>query len=96
MSTDPIVTPPSDEELAGLPALAEYREAAVTKVVQDKLRTGARAGSPVTSVTCEPTGPRTAAGVRPYDCVLETADGRTGSVAVTADADGAWTPVRRP
>ena len=80
---------------AGVPAYLDYREGAVTKVVQERLRTDAQAGAPVTSVTCEPVGPRDAAGDRRYDCLLATEDGRTGSVTVTADADGNWTAVRQ-
>ncbi len=70
--------------LVGVPAVADYREAAITTVVPENLRTGARAG------------PRDTAGVRTYDCVVETADGRTGSVTVTADGGGTWQLVRRP
>lgn len=79
----------------GVPAYLEYREAAVTKVVQEKIRADARAGTAVTSVTCEPLGPRDAAGDRPYDCLLTLEDGRSGAVTVTADSDGDWTAVRR-
>ena len=79
----------------GVPAYLEQREAAVTKVVQEKVRTGARSGTTVTSATCEPVGPRDTAGMRRYDCLLTLEDGRSGSLAVTADADGDWSAVRR-
>jgi hypothetical protein len=32
--------------------------------------------------------------MRRYDCLLTLDDGRSGSLTVTADADGNWTAVR--
>ncbi len=79
----------------GVPAYLDYREDAVTKVVQEKLRTDVQGGAAAAkSVTCAPDGPRDAAGLRRYDCLLTTEDGRSGSFAVTADTDGNWTAVR--
>lgn len=76
---------------AGVPAYLEYREGAVTKVLQDKLRADAWGGGAAASVTCTPAGPRDTTGFRRYDCLLAAEDGRTGSITVTADGDGNWT-----
>jgi hypothetical protein len=82
-----------------VPAYLNYREQAVTKVVQhnivadDQLAAGLRAAP--TTATCDPVGPRDSTGTRRYECVLTLDDGRTGSLAVTADSDGAWTVVPR-
>jgi hypothetical protein len=81
----------------GLPGYLDYREGAVTKVVQDRIVTDGRlaesASVTASAATCEPVGPRDTAGQRRYDCVLTLDDGRTGTLTVTADSDGAWTAV---
>lgn len=81
---------------AAVPAYLDYQEDVVTKVVQDGLRANAWGGAAATSVTCTPAGPRDGGGLRRYDCLLAAEDGRSGSIVVTADADGTWTAVPRP
>ncbi len=80
----------------GVPAYLDYREDAVTQVVQEKLQADAQGGgATAATVTCEPDGPRDAGGLRRYDCLLAREDGRTGPFTVIADADGNWSQVRR-
>jgi hypothetical protein len=80
--------------VAGVPAYLAYRESAATEVVQEKVAGDGQVlkatGAAATSATCAATGPRVG-GVRPYDCRLALADGRTGSLSITADDDGNWT-----
>ena len=79
----------------GVPAFLAQREAALTRVVQEKVQADVQAGAAANgtgaTVRCEPAGPRDAGGLRSYRCLLALDDGRTGTLAVTADADGNWT-----
>ena len=69
-------------------------EVAVPDSRLDKLATLAKSAQvTATAANCEPVGARDASGIRRYDCVLTLDDGRTGTLAVTADADGNWTTV---
>lgn len=81
----------------GVPMYLNYREGLVTKVVESDLQHGKKlqesTGVTVTSAHCEPVGSRDAAGSRLYDCALALADGRTGSLMLTADSDGEWAAV---
>jgi hypothetical protein len=83
----------------GIPAYLNVREGAVTKVVESDLKNGDQlkesAGVTASSASCEPVGPRDAAGIRLYICTLALADGRTGSLQVTADSDGNWAAVTK-
>jgi hypothetical protein len=82
---------------AGVPAFLDYREGVATKAVESALKNGEQltesAGVTASSATCEPVGARDAGGTRRYDCTLALDDGRTGTLAITADPDGNWTAV---
>jgi hypothetical protein len=82
----------------GVPAYLNHREAAITRLVQEKVRSDGQvrsaANSAAASAVCEPAGARDGTGMRRYDCLLTLDDGRSGSLTVTADADGNWTAVR--
>jgi hypothetical protein len=83
---------------AGVPAYLAYREGVVTEVVQANIVGDAKlrsASGAVTSAVCEPIGPRDRDGIRLYECVLTMENGRTGSLTVTADADGNWTAAKK-
>ena len=45
------------------------------------------------AAACEPSGPRTVAGRRPYECLLTLDGGGTGTLSLIADRDGHWTAV---
>jgi hypothetical protein len=80
----------------GVPVYLNHREGLVTKAVESDLKNGGQLkaiGVTATAATCIPAGPRNDAGIRRYDCTLTLDDGRTGSLMVTADADGKWTTV---
>lgn len=81
------------------PQLTDYLEKDYTTKVEQHIRTdGALKASlqvSATAVNCDPMGPRDDSGLRPYDCALTLEDGRTGTLAVTADSSGAWTVVPR-
>jgi len=80
-----------------VPTYLHFREDAITKLVQSnvvgdgQLTESSRVTA--TKAACTPVGVRGTDGLRRYDCVLTLNDGRTGSLTVTADADGAWTAV---
>jgi hypothetical protein len=82
----------------GVPALQQYREETVTRAVQTNLiRDGElqkTAGLSATAADCRPIGLRDAGGMRTYECLVQLADGRSGSMTVTAGTDGAWSAVR--
>ncbi|MEV6487536.1 hypothetical protein AB0M20_02685 [Actinoplanes sp. NPDC051633] len=82
---------------AGIPALQAANENSITRQVQENIVTdGKLAGAAqvkATTANCDPVGERDASGIRRYDCVLALDDGRTGTLAVTADSDGRWTAV---
>ncbi|HET6531585.1 MAG TPA: hypothetical protein VFH03_13390 [Actinoplanes sp.] len=79
----------------GVPAYLAARESAVTKVVQENIRTDGQLEQALhttaRTATCEPISERTG-GQRRYSCVVSLADGRTGTLTVTGDRDGNWTP----
>ncbi len=85
----------------GVPVFQDWREDTVTTALERNLvgdgRLAETALVTATDAGCEPVGPRDPAGQRRYDCALTLKDGRTASLTVTADADGAWTavPVRK-
>lgn len=80
-----------------VPVYLHHREGAITTLVQEHIRTDGRLESTAhvtaRAASCRADGPRNAGGLRRYDCVLTLDDGRTGSLTVTADADGTWTVV---
>jgi hypothetical protein len=80
----------------GFAVLLNVRETAVTKTLQENLvkdgQLKAAWNLTATAARCEPAGSRTD-DLRRYDCLLTLADGRTGSLSVTADSDGNWTAV---
>ena len=83
--------------VAGIPAVLNIREGAITKQVQENIvgdgTLSSTAQVTATTVNCEPVGARDASGLRLYDCVLTLDDGRTGTLVVSADSDGKWTVV---
>jgi hypothetical protein len=79
------------------PAVNDYLEKGYTTQVEKQMRTDGALKKTLrvsaTAVNCDPVGPRDDSGVRAYDCALTLEDGRTGTLAVTADTDGTWTVV---
>lgn len=82
----------------GVPAALQYREDTLTRTVQANLvRDGElakTAGLTATAADCRPVGLRDSDGMRTYECLVQLEDGRSGSMTVTADADGVWSAVR--
>jgi hypothetical protein len=79
-----------------VPAYLATRENAITKTVQEHIRTDGQLEKALhttaATANCEPVGTRTD-GERLYSCVVSLADGRTGTLTVKGDEDGNWTPV---
>ncbi|GIF04389.1 hypothetical protein [Actinoplanes siamensis] len=65
-----------------------------TAAVQQKVlgdgRIEAAVGTRVKTGGCAPSGDRGAAGLRPYTCTFQLADGRSASVTIEADTRGNW------
>ena len=78
-----------------LPIYRTVREAMATELVQDHLVHDGKIktvkGTAVAAAKCEPTAVRSAAGLRPYACVVTLSNGRSVTKKVVADRDGTWT-----
>jgi len=85
--------------VVSIPVYLSYREGAITTAVESSLKNGTQleksANVKATSAKCEPIGPRDTAGARQYTCQLVLADGRTGTLVVSADSDANWSAVPR-
>jgi hypothetical protein len=82
---------------AAAPAfLAAYEDTVTARVESAIVHDGQLAKSAnvtVRAATCEPSGPRTGDGRRPYECLLTLDGAGTGTLNVFADRDGHWTAV---
>jgi hypothetical protein len=79
-----------------VPAYLVARENAITKTVQENIRTDGQLEKSLhttaTTADCDPISD-SADDERLYSCVVSLADGRTGTLTVKGDGDGNWTPV---
>jgi hypothetical protein len=84
--------------VAALPIIDNVRETVAVDAVQQNLVRDGRlqktAGMTATAATCTAVDMRRSDGKRDYNCLLTLSDGRTGTIGVTADRAGDWTPAR--
>ena len=73
----------------GVPLLLAARENAATSALESNLVHDGQISS-ASSATCRPVGARGDEDLRDYSCTVTLTNGRSGTIAVTADRNGHW------